>query len=375
MNKQKKIPLRNGQLIIDLGQMKKNIDCYRGYMEKETKLMAVVKANGYGHGAIAMAKAAIEAGATYLAVSTLGEAMELREAGIQAPILILTMIYPEYIAEAIAWDCTLTVSDDSALQAIQQCAKQQGKCAKIHTKINTGMNRIGFCDHGAWRSFLDEITEMDAIHWEGMFTHFADADSEKADRTEKQATQFETYLAMVSSEQRAKLTIHACNSAGIIAYPAYHYDMVRLGLGMYGYPLHPVAGIEPIMQWETNVVFVHDVQAGDVIGYNGTYKAEKDMRVAVVPVGYADGYSRTLSNCGQVIINGKKLPIVGRICMDQFMVDISEEPNISLGDRVILLGKTDALRIDANDIAAESQTIAHEVLAKINARVPKVYKA
>ena len=369
------ISLRHARLIIDKGKLTNNVKRFCDLLQGNTKLMAVVKANGYAHGAVETADAAQKGGAQWLGVATVGEGIELRRAGIEMPILVLGMVPPPHVPAAIEWDLTWAVSESGSLAAIQQCAKRANRCAHIHAKINTGMNRIGFYEREMWQTFLRERSEYDKVVLTGVFTHFADADQAHSGHTQRQAARFEQFLSDIPPEQREALTIHACNTAGMIGFPEYHYDMVRLGIGMYGYPPMVLDGIEPPLRWEADILFLHEVHAGESIGYNCTRTAECDMRIAVVPVGYADGYSRLLSNCGEVVIRGEKAPVVGRICMDQCMVDVSRIPQVQIGDRVILIGEEGGIRMDAGVMAEKTQTIPYEVLLSLSTRMPRIYRS
>ncbi len=367
------IPLRNSWLEINLQAIEHNVFQYRKLLQKSTMLLAVVKANAYGHGSIAVAQAAIKAGADYLGVATIGEAVEIRNAGIKMPLLILGLIPDKYIEVAIQQDCILTVSDIKTLSDIEHCAEKMKKIAKIHLKVNTGMNRIGFNNLDAWKEALDFIDRCAAIECDGVFTHFADADGETKTYTQKQAERFDAYISCIPTQQRNKLVVHAANSAATINYTQYHYDMVRLGIGMYGYSSVVMPELNMALQWKSNIIYIHEVCSGDGIGYNCTKNAVEAMQVAVVPVGYADGYPRKLSNIGEVIVGGQKCKIVGRVCMDQIMIDITGLNNIKVGDMVILLGRDKEQSIDADDLAKKVGTISYEILTSLSVRLPRYY--
>ena len=371
----KEIPLRNARLIIDKKKLTDNVRKFCGLLQKDTKILAVVKANGYAHGAVETAQAALAGGAQWLGVGTVGEGIELRRAGIQAPILVIGIVPKAYMQAAIAWELVWTVSETSALATIQQYAKKENKAARIHAKINTGMNRIGFDDRTEWKTFLRQLPDYDKVYLDGVFTHFADADRQDSGYTQQQAKRFEGFLSDIERVQRKTLLVHACNTAGIIGFPEYHYDMVRLGIGLYGYPPVPMPGIERPLQWEADIIFLHEIHAGECVGYNCTTTAEHDMRIAVVSAGYADGYSRLLSNCGEVLIGGERASVIGRVCMDQFMVDVSHIPRAQIGDKVILIGEENGCSIDAEDIAKKTQTISYEVLLSLSTRMPRIYRS
>lgn len=370
-----KNPLRNSWLDVDLRTITNNIHAYSKLLKSETKLLVVLKANAYGHGAAKIARTVMQAGATCLGVATIGEAVELRKTGIGDEIVIIGLIAEGDIPLAIQNQCIITVSDCVTIQKIENCAKSMNQKVKVHMKVNTGMNRIGFCHMDEWKKAIGGMLNSPHIQWDGVFTHLADADGETKEYTKKQIQRLEALLDCIPEEQRKQITIHADNSAAIMAYPEYQYDMVRLGLGMYGYPLKALEGVQPALQWRSSVIYIHDVLQGDCIGYSCTAIAEKSMKVAVIPVGYADGYSRQLSNCGEVIIRGIKCNIVGRVCMDQIMVDVTDRDDITVGDVVTLLGKDGLQSISAADIAAKAKTITHEVLATLSARLPRYYQS
>ena len=362
---------------IDLNAILHNIQEARRLIRKEAKLMAVVKADAYGHGAIPVAREAEEFVDAF-AVSNLEEGIELRHAGIKKQILILGYTALEQIEDAIAYDITMTVFEEDTPAAISRVAQALDKQVKLHVKLDTGMNRIGFAPDTETVAKILEISKMPNLQIEGIFTHFA-----RADEADKEATkeQYARFCFVVEELKKQGLTIPVChvsNSAAMLDMPEYNLDMVRDGICMYGmYPSDEVnkkrALLRPAMQLKSHVSYVKTVPAGEGISYNATYRTEREMRIATIPVGYGDGYPRRLSNCGRVLIHGKGVPIIGRICMDQFMVDVTELPEVKQGDTVTLLGRDGAEEITAEELGALSGSFHYEVVCDVGKRIPRVY--
>lgn len=363
---------------ISLNHLADNIKAFKGMISSETALMAVVKADGYGHGAIETAKTAIEAGATYLAVAFLDEAIILRKAGFSTPILVLgyTSLDTEAIEMAIDYDITLTIYSKEAVENIQKLAIQKMKVCRIHLKIDSGMNRIGVRTAEEALQIIASITS-EYLVLEGIFTHFSDADAIESTFVHDQ---FNHFMKIVSSIQKEGYTIpirHCCNTAATIAFPEMHLDMVRIGIGIYGlYPeehLRAKISLKPVMTFKTKPILIKAVPAGQTISYGRTYTTTKDSIIATIPVGYADGFSRTLSNRGHVTINGHKAPIVGRVCMDQTMVDLTEIDPVYFKEEIVLFGDSLNGAISIGEVADQMGTIHYEVACLIGKRVPRVY--
>ena len=362
---------------IDLNAIVHNIQEVRRLIKQETKLMAVIKADAYGHGAIPVAKE-IEKIVDAFAVSNLEEGKELRHAGIRKEILILGYTAPEQIADAIQYHITMTIFEEDTARAVSLVAAQQKKEVKLHIKLDTGMNRIGFTANEQTVEKILEISRLPYIQIEGIFTHFA-----RADEADKAATkeQFARYSYVVERLKEQGLIIpicHVSNSAAILDLPEYNLDMVRDGICMYGmYPSDEVgrerANLKPAMQIKSHISYVKTVPAGEGISYNATYRTEREMRIATIPVGYGDGYPRRLSNCGHVLIHGKSVPIIGRICMDQFMVDVTEVPEVKQGDDVTLLGTDGTAHITAEELGMLSGSFHYEIVCDVGKRIPRVY--
>ncbi|MBE7038110.1 MAG: alanine racemase [Ruminococcaceae bacterium] len=363
---------------VNLDAINENINSIRSILNKDTKVLAVVKADAYGHGAAKVALSLVKNKIDYLGVATSGEAMELRNIGIKTPILILGAIYNENIGELISNDITLTVFDYKTALNISNVAKKLNKIAKIHIKIDTGMTRIGFYPTDDSVKEICKISKLDSIEIEGMFSHFAKADEEDENPTH---IQFEKFMNIKNKLEEMKVQIpicHICNSAGIIDFPEYQLNMVRSGIITYGhYPSecvnHKKIKLTPAMTFKTLVANINQIEKGTSVGYGGTFTAEKSMKIATLLVGYADGYSRLLSNKADVLINGERCSVVGRVCMDQTMVDVSKLKNINLGDEVILFGKSGNNIVTVEEVAKIIGTINYEILCAVSKRVPRIY--
>jgi len=344
-------------------------------------ICAVVKADGYGHGALETAQIALAGGASYLAVAFLDEALELRRAGIRSPILILGFTPEDHFDKIVEQDITQTIFTFESAKRLSEEAQRQGKTAKIHIKLDTGMNRLGFQAGPSAVREIEKIFKLEGLYVEGIFTHFS-----KADETDPSFTkmQFENYQAVVSSLEQTGYVIpikHAANSAAIMQFPETHLDMVRPGIILYGlYPSDEVdkskLDLKPVMTFKTKVSYVKTVSAGKAVSYGGSYITKRKSIIATLPVGYADGYSRLLSSKASVLIKGQRAPVVGRICMDQCMVDVTDvKGDVTVGEDVVLLGEMGNETISADEIARILGTINYEVVCAISKRVPRIYTA
>ena len=347
---------------IDLAAIRHNVGVMKSHIAGGARFLAVVKADAYGHGAAPVAKAALEAGADMLAVAIPEEGIELREAGIAAPILVLGGI-EESAAEAVVQnDLTQVVFDERRIRALAQAGQKLGRCAEVHLKLDTGMNRIGV------------RTAEEAQALTGCFTHMATADEPDPTGTLRQIERFEALCKAVKAVHPGKIICHGANTASIFRYPQLHADMVRGGLALYGYPPVPEAtGLQPAMRWVTRGIYVKTIAPGDRVSYGGTFVATRPTVVMTLPVGYADGYRRGISGKGCVLVRGRRAPILGRVCMDQMMVDVTDIPGAQEGDEAVLLGRQGDEQIDAEEMAAWLDTISYEVLCSPSKRVPRVY--
>lgn len=362
---------------INLDAICNNIDEVRKNINTHTKIMAVIKADGYGHGAVALAKALGDKVDAY-GIAIIEEGIELRNAGFDKPILILGFTPYQLYDELVKYNITQTVFHYDMAKRLSDVAVSQGKQAKIHIKLDTGMSRIGFKDNEESIQVIKEISKLPNIYIDGLFTHFACAD--EADKTSARK-QLSRYLAFADQLEKEGIDIpvkHVSNSASIIDLPEANLDMVRSGISTYGmYPSDEVNKskllLQPALSLTSNVIYVKQVPAGTGISYNSTFVTSRDSIIATIPVGYGDGYPRQLSSKGRVLIHGKSAPIVGRVCMDQFMVDVTDIPDVVEGDIVTLIGKDGKEYISAEEVANMAGSFNYELVCDIGKRVPRVY--
>ena len=361
---------------IDLDAIAHNIAALKKHVGDHVTVMAVVKANAYGHGAVPVARVALESGASKLAVARVEEGVVLREAGITAPILVMGYALPAEAVTAVEHDLTTTVNTMQVAHALAERATATGRVAKVHIKIDTGMGRFGLLPEET-AAFVDQISRLGGLDLEGIYTHFADADS--ADKTYTQQ-QFDRFTAVVQTLEAAGHVFrlkHASSSAATLDLPAMHFDAVRLGIAIYG--LHPSAEVEPAvplrpaLSVRSHVGRVRTLPAGSTVGYGRTYTAQSPTQVALVPVGYGDGYPRNLSNRGHVLINGQRAPIVGRVSMDQIVVDVTGIAAVEQDDEVVIIGEQMGARITAEEVAAQAETINYEITTRLLPRLPRIY--
>ena len=365
---------------IDLDAIAYNMEQMRKRIGGDAKLIAVVKTDGYGHGAVPIAEMFEEFSYVWgYAVACLEEAVELREHGIKKPVLVLGCVFPDQYEDMLYYDIRPAVYTEEMAGAISETAVRLGKTANLHIKIDTGMGRIGFpvCEESA--DIIERISHLPNVRLEGMFTHFA-----KADETDKSytMTQHERFMWMKDQLEKRNIFIryYDCdNSAGIIDFPDMKHDLARAGISTYGmYPSDEVnkesVDLKPALRLISHVTFVKDVDAGTPISYGGTFIAPDKMRVATIPVGYGDGYPRSLSNKGYVLIHGKRARILGRVCMDQFMVDVTDIPDAGFMDQVTLIGEDGEDRITVEDLAELSGRFNYEFVCCLGKRIPRIYK-
>lgn len=362
---------------VDLEAIRHNIKEEMGVVRPGTKIMAIVKANAYGHGAIPVSKALYDLVDGY-GVATAEEAIELREAGIDKMILILGYTPIGWYDKIIEYDISQTVYTVEMAKALQKEGMQRKKQARIHIKLDTGMGRIGFLPTRESLLEVKEIAAMSFVRIEGLFTHFARADEGGPEAAQKPFEQYQRFSGWLSDEGIEVAVHHVSNSAAIIDFPEANLDMVRSGITTYGlYPSEMVSEdvihLEPAMQWKSCVSYVKTVPKGYSIGYGGTFTADREMRIATVPVGYADGMKRTLSNRGRVLVLGEYAPITGRICMDQFMIDVTDIPGVKEGDIVTIFGRDGDKSISVEEIAETAGSFNYEFVCSITGRVPRKY--
>ncbi|MFZ5810205.1 MAG: alanine racemase [Chloroflexota bacterium] len=357
---------------INLDAIRNNVRWVRHYTS--TQVMAIVKADAYGHGAVPVARAALQSGATWLGVARIEEALELRAAEISAPILLLGYISPQRIKLAIQNDVSFTVWLPEQIKTINQTAQALNQSAKVHLKVDTGMSRIGVQVDDAL-DLARQIAHADRLSLEGVYTHFARADESDSRPTEHQLELFLQSLKSISPYLTSTTLIHASNSAAAIGRKDSLFHLVRLGIAMYGLnPFHdrPMpAGFLPALSWKTVLSHVKVLEAGRGVSYGHVYTTKKTERIGTIPVGYADGYRRWPGN--MVLVQGRKVPVVGRVCMDQCMLQLDSVPRAVCGDEVVLIGSQGEERISAEDLARVWQTINYEVVCGIGKRVPRLY--
>ncbi len=363
--------IRPAWVEVDLEAISHNIAQFRERCGSGVSIMAVVKADAYGHGAVEVARTSIEAGADRLGVAILDEAVHLRRAGLAAPILVFGYT-PEGQAESVVkYDISQAVWTPSLAVAMLEAGRKLGKPAKIHLKIDTGMSRVGARGGEEVAAVARALKRAGCEGVEGTFTHFPAADTDPA-FTEHQFASFMETVDQICGEGLSPGILHCCNSAALLAYPQFHLDMVRPGIALYGYPPVPWKGLRTALTLRAKLSHVKRISRGTTVGYGRTFTAAGDNTiVGTVPVGYADGYRRHLSNVGEVSYRGVRVPVVGRVCMDQFMVDLSLAPGARAGDEVVLIAGPAP---DAEEIASRVGTISHEVLTGLSPRLPRVYR-
>ncbi len=362
---------------INLDTAKKNMKNIMALAGEGTDVMAVVKADGYGHGAVRLAKAYSSIGVRYFGVATAEEAVSLRSCGIDGEILVLSYVFPDNFEKMVENNIILTVFDLETAETLDRIAESVNKKARVHIKLDTGMGRIGFIPNDESIEILKKINGFDNISIEGIYSHLACADEKDLTSARKQIELFDSFCNRLADNGVNIPLRHIRNSAGIMNFPEYKTGLVRCGIIAYGlFPSSDVdknkLDIKPIMQLKSHISFVKEVDSGFTVSYGSTYVTDKNTVIATVPVGYGDGYPRSLSNKGYVLVNGHKAKIIGRICMDQFMIDATGIP-VKRGDEVILIGSDGKNEITVDDLAAIGGEFNYELICDINDRVPRVY--
>lgn len=361
---------------VNLDNIKKNIDAIREHLPENTDITGIVKADAYGHGATKVTEFLCELGINRFGVATMQEALDLRNDGVTAPILILGETFREEFKVAVDNNIDCTVSDYETAKFFAETAKQMGKNATVHIKIDTGMGRIGFQPSEQSYEDIKKIFALDGLSVAGIFTHFACADNPDKTSAENQRIK---YLELTDKliADGYNFRRHMYNSAAVMELDGFVGDSVRCGIMMYGlYPSEEMSRefvLYPAMELKSSISFVKDVSKGFTVSYGSTFVADKHMKVATVPVGYADGYPRYLSNKGEVIVNGVRCKIIGKICMDQFMIDASNVPDIKVGDEVTLMGVDGNEVITVEDLSDSEYRFNYEFCCLLNKRVPRVY--
>jgi alanine racemase len=357
---------------VDLDAIRHNV---RTLKPADAELMAVVKADGYGHGGVAVARAALDAGATWIGAALVEEGIGLREAGIEAPILVLSEFPPGSEADALAARLTPTVYTTDGLDRLAAAAGALGEPPAVHVKVDTGMHRVGLYPPEAASEFI-ALVGAAGFRLEGLWTHFASAESD--DEGTKQQLR---WLLAAADGLRARGTrpryLHAANSAGTLRFPEAHLDIVRVGAAMYGLDpgggIGPAAGIRPVLRWVSAVSLVRRLPAGERLSYGWTYELGRDANVATIPVGYEDGYARSLSNRAEILIRGKRYRVAGTVTMDQLLVDCGDD-DVRPGDEAVLIGDQGNERVTAEEVGGHTGTIGYEVVTTISDRVPREHR-
>lgn len=374
---------------VDLDAIRFNMDSMKANIAPETKIVGVIKTDGYGHGAVPIAKELEPLDYMFgFATATAEEAMILRNCGIRKPIMILGYTFPYSYRDMIDNDIRLTVFKDDMAQQLSKCAaepeidrdrKNDVKKAKIHIKVDTGMSRIGIRPDEEGIAFVKRALHLPGIEVEGIFTHFAKADELDKTNAEEQIRSFKEFIARTEAETGYKIPVcHCSNSAGIVELKEANMDVVRAGITLYGlWPSGEVAKdivkLRPAMELKSRIVYVKEVEPGTAVSYGGTFVAERRTRVATIPVGYGDGYPRGLSNKGYVLLHGRKAPVIGRVCMDQFMIDVTDIPEAAEGDEVTLIGRDKENCITMEELGELSGRFNYELACCIGKRVPRIY--
>lgn len=358
---------------VDLSALAQNLAQVRR-LAPRSEVLAVVKANAYGHGAVEVTRALQRLAVHRFGVATLEEGIALRQAGIHDAILVMGATVPAQFADLVAHQLTPVLFRADMVQAFAGKVPPSDKPYPVHVKIETGMGRLGLSSEEL-PDLISSPAMQTVLHLEGLMTHLADADNEDARHTEAQLARFQQSLEVIQHRGFALPLVHAANSAAIVKYPASRYSLVRPGIMLYGYQTAAqrasTSEVRPILTWKTTVAHLHSIQPGNSVSYNRTFIASRPSRIAVLPVGYADGYNRLLSNRGVVLIAGRRAPVVGRVCMDMIMIDVTDVPGVDIGHEAILIGQQGQERITAADLASWQQTIPYEILCAIGPRVPR----
>ena len=356
---------------VDLNAIAHNARALKKAIGADVRMLAVVKANAYGHGLVPVAKMALENGASFLGVAVPEEGQALRLAGVEAPILVLGNVSPDGALISVNEGLTQTVCDPWGVERLQDACRKTGKIAEVHLKLDTGMNRIGARTEDEVRAVLAALEKAPYVKLTGVFTHFADADNPNDSFSKAQFERFKRLRALLPDG----LLTHAAASDASLRFPWARLDMVREGIALYGCAEgYDDLDLRPAMRFETHIAYVKQIEEGDTVGYGRTFAAPAPTRVATLAVGYGDGYLRSCSNKAYVLIHETECPVIGRVCMDQIMADVSRVPDVQPGDEAVLMGRQGKGFISASRLAAWAGTISYEVLCAPHARVPVLYE-
>ena len=361
---------------IDLNALRHNLLAIRKWVGPQIKILGIVKADAYGHGDYEVSRVLLNNGVEMLGIAILEEGIQLRDKGIKAPLLLLGGIFEEQIDTVIQYGLTPTVYDLKLAEVLSKRAYYFNTIMKVHVYVDTGMGSIGV-KHDKAVEFVKFAKNLKNLLIEGIYTHCSSSDEKDSAFTNLQIKRFRDVLDALDTIKVCIPLRHMANSGAILDYPEAYFNMVRPGLSLYGlYPSEDVSrdvGIKPVMSFKTRIIHIKDMDAGDVVGYGRTYRIAKPTRVATLPMGYDDGYSRLLSNQGKVIIRGKKASIIGRVCMDQCFIDVTDIKDVSVGDEVVLYGNQGKETISIGSVAKQLNTIPYEVICSISNRVPRIY--
>ncbi|TFJ94219.1 alanine racemase [Lentibacillus salicampi] len=368
----------NGPTIaeVDLNAFQENVRTLKGFIEN-SRFMAVIKTNAYGHGVVPVGRAAVRAGADCLGVTMVEEGAQLRASGIDVPIHILSSIMSWQAADAVAYDLTSSVSSLDLTNALSREAVRQEKNHPVHLKIDTGLHRFGIQPEEAIE-FCRDVYDLPGLDWEGIYTHFSSADEGKWVRTEEQFALFMETIAKLNAHGYDFPIRHAGASTITIERKDMHLDMVRPGVALFGYPpehrQENMISLKPVMSLKSRLLHVHELPPNTPVGYGGSYVTSDNEKIAVVPIGHGDGYHRALSNNGEMLVGGRRAPIIGEVSLDQTLIDVTAVPDVRAGDEVVLMGNQEADSISARDVSDWMGSIVDEVLAGLKERVERIYK-
>jgi len=362
---------------IDLRAFRHNLQNLRNYLAPQTQIMAVVKADAYGHGAVPCARIAVASGADYLGAGVIEEGIELRKSGINTPILILGSIFANEVEDLVYYDLATILCNLPLAQALSKEGRKQNKIVSVHIKLDTGMNRLGVSPKYS-TTLLDQIHNLPNLKVEGISTHFSSADNEDISITQVQIEKFRTTLAKLKNVP----IVHCANTSALFRIPESHFNMVRPGLILYGSLPSPSLNkvlsqkgnhFQPVMQWKSQIILIKPISKGQPISYSGSFITRQNSLVATLPIGYADGLHRSLSNKIDVLIRGKRAPQIGNICMDMTLIDVTKIQGVEEGDEVVLFGEQEGQVIQVEEMAIKGETIPYEILCNVGKRVPRIY--
>lgn len=365
---------RATRAVVDLGAIAHNVRLLRGMLRPEARLLAVVKANAYGHGAVPAARACMEAGAAWLGVAAVDEGLALRRAGIDAPLLVLGPAAPEEYGVALGHGLTLAAGSLAMAADMAAAARASGVTARVHVKVDTGLTRFGVPADRAVEE-IAAIADLPDLALDGVYTHFATSEEPDKSQTRVQLTLFQQILSALAARGVSVGLRHAANSAAILDLPETHLDMGRAGIALYGY--HPAGlgadprGLRPALTLQSRLMRVEAAPAGVGVSYNHTFHTARPSALGLVPLGYADGLPRLLTNRGHMLVHGRRCPIAGRVCMDQTVIDVTDVPGAAVGDPVVVIGRQGDEWIGADEVGAHAGTNSYETLCRIGPRVPR----